>query len=165
VTEAFKQHVIMPIMQINQQTRHVLGHELVHAFQYRVLIEGGDSTRLENTANIPLWMVEGMAEYFSIGEKDAFTSMWMRDAYVNQDIPSLKQLTEESYDYFLYRSGQAFWSCIGSTYGDTVIMPLSIETPKYDYEYAIRRVFVYDAQAMSTLWKNTMENTYRSLTK
>ncbi len=165
VTEAFKQRVVMPIMQINQQTRHVLGHELVHAFQYRVLIEGGDSTRLENIANIPLWMVEGMAEYFSIGKKDAFTSMWMRDAYANQDIPSLKQLTEESYNYFPYRYGQAFWSFIGSTYGDTVIMPLFIETAKYGYEYAMRRVFGYDAQTMSTLWKNTMENTYRSLNK
>jgi len=165
VTEAFKQRVVMPIMQINQQTRHVLGHELVHAFQYRVLMEGGDSTRLENVANIPLWMVEGMAEYFSIGKKDAFTSMWMRDAYANQDIPSLKQLTEESYNYFPYRYGQAFWSFIGSTYGDTVIMPLFIETAKYGYEYAMRRVFGYDAQTMSTLWKNTMENTYRSLNK
>src|SRR5690606_18209368 len=126
VTEAFKQRVVMPIMQINQQTRHVLGHELVHAFQYRVLMEGKDSTRLESIGNIPLWMVEGMAEYFSIGKKDAHTAMWMRDAYANQDIPSLKQLTEESYKYFPYRYGQAFWSFIGSTYGDTVIMPLFI---------------------------------------
>src|SRR5690606_36589048 len=89
-TEAFKQRVVMPIMQINQQTRHVLGHELVHAFQYRVLMEGNDSTRLESIGNIPLWMVEGMAEYFSIGKKDAHTAMWMRYAYANQDIPSLK---------------------------------------------------------------------------
>lgn len=165
VTEAFKQRVVMPVMQINQQTRHVLGHELVHAFQYRVLMEGNDSTRLESIGNIPLWMVEGMAEYFSIGKKDAHTSMWMRDAYANQDIPSLKQLTEQSYNYFPYRYGQAFWSFIGSTYGDTVIMPLFIETAKYGYEYAMRRVFGYDAQTLSTLWKNTMEDTYRGLNK
>lgn len=165
VTEAFKQRVVMPIMQINQQTRHVLGHELVHAFQYRVLMEGADSTRLESIGNIPLWMIEGMAEYFSIGKKDAFTSMWMRDAYVNKDIPSLKQMTEQSYDYFPYRYGQAFWSYIGSTYGDTVIMPLFIETAKYGYENAMRRVFGYDAQTISTLWKNSMESTYRNLNK
>ena len=165
VTEAFKQRVIMPIMQINQQTRHVLGHEMVHAFQYRVIMEGGDSTRLENIGNIPLWMIEGMAEYFSIGKKDAFTSMWMRDAYLHKDIPSLKQMTEQSYDYFPYRYGQAFWSFIGSTYGDTVIMPLFIETAKYGYEFAMRRVFGYDAQTMSTLWKNSMEQSYRNLGK
>ncbi|MGO1521473.1 MAG: peptidase MA family metallohydrolase [Sphingobacterium sp.] len=165
VTEAFKQRVVMPVMQINQQTRHVLGHELVHAFQYRVLLEGNDSTRLENIANIPLWMVEGMAEYFSIGKKDAFTSMWMRDAYARNDLPSLRQMTEQSSRYFPYRYGQAFWSYVGSTYGDTVIMPLFIETAKHGYEDAVNRVFGYDAQTMSTLWKNSMENTYRDLGK
>lgn len=165
VTEAFKQRVVMPIMQINQQTRHVLGHELVHAFQYRVIMEGGDSTRLENIGNIPLWMIEGMAEYFSIGKKDAFTSMWMRDAYLHNDIPSLAQMTEQSHNYFPYRYGQAFWSFIGSTYGDTVIMPLFLETAKYGYELAMQRVFGYDAQTMSTLWKNSMEQSYRNLGK
>ncbi|QBQ41514.1 tolB protein precursor [Sphingobacterium psychroaquaticum] len=165
VTEAFKQRVVMPVMQINQQTRHVLGHELVHAFQYRILMEGRDTTRLESVANIPLWMVEGMAEYLSIGKKDAFTAMWMRDAYARQDIPSLKQLTEQSYSYFPYRYGQAFWAYVGATYGDTVIMPLFMETAKYGYEMAMRRVFGYDAQTMSTLWRNSMESTFKGLGK
>lgn len=163
VTEAFKTRVVMPVMQINHQTRHVLGHELVHAFQYRVLMEGGDSTRLENIGNIPLWMVEGMAEYFSIGKKDAFTAMWMRDAYLNNDIPSLRAMTENQNRYFPYRFGQAFWSYIGSTYGDTVIMPLFKATAMYGYEMAIRRVFGYDAQTLSNLWRNSMENAYRNL--
>lgn len=163
VTEAFKTRVVMPVMQINHQTRHVLGHELVHAFQYRVLMEGGDSTRLENIGNIPLWMVEGMAEYFSIGKKDAFTAMWMRDAYLNNDIPSLRAMTENMNRYFPYRFGQAFWSYIGSTYGDTVIMPLFKATAMYGYEMGIRRVFGYDSQTLSNLWKNSMINAYRSL--
>jgi len=163
VTEAFKTRVVMPVMQINHQTRHVLGHELVHAFQYRVLMEGGDSTRLENIGNIPLWMVEGMAEYFSIGKKDAFTAMWMRDAYLNNDIPSLRAMTENMNRYFPYRYGQAFWSYIGSTYGDTVIMPLFKATAMYGYEMGIRRVFGYDSQTLSNLWKNSMINAYRSL--
>ncbi|WP_090604820.1 DPP IV N-terminal domain-containing protein [Parapedobacter koreensis] len=163
VTEAFKTRVVLPVMQINHQTRHVLGHELVHAFQYRILMEGGDSTRLENIGNIPLWMVEGMAEYFSIGKKDAFTAMWMRDAYLNNDIPSLRAMTENMNRYFPYRFGQAFWAYIGSTYGDTVIMPLFKATAMYGYEMGIRRVFGYDAQTLSNLWKNSMENAYRSL--
>jgi len=165
VTEAFKQRVVMPVMQINQQTRHVLGHELVHAFQYRVLMEGKDTTRLESVANIPLWMVEGMAEYLSIGKKDAFTAMWMRDAYARQDIPSLKQLTEESYKYFPYRYGQAFWAYVGATYGDTVVMPLFLETAKYGYDVGMRRVFGYDSKTMSTLWRNSMETAFKSLNK
>ena len=39
VTEGLKNRVIMPISQLNHQTRHVLGHELVHAFQYHSLID------------------------------------------------------------------------------------------------------------------------------
>src|SRR3954469_12723257 len=34
VTEGLKNRVVMPIMETNQTTRHVIGHELVHAFQY-----------------------------------------------------------------------------------------------------------------------------------
>lgn len=163
VTEGFKNRVVMPIMQINSQTRHVLGHEMVHAFQYHSLIEG-DSTRLENIGNLPLWMVEGMAEYLSVGKKDAFTAMWMRDAYLNKDIPSLRDLTESN-KYFPYRYGQAFWSYVGSTYGDTVIVPLFKATAKYGYQMAIQQVFGYNEATLSNLWKTAIENTYKPLLK
>ncbi|MBC7744003.1 MAG: PD40 domain-containing protein [Flavobacterium sp.] len=163
VTEGLKNRVIMPVTQLNHQTRHVLGHELVHAFQYHSLIEG-DSTNLENIGNLPLWMVEGMAEYLSIGKVDAYTSMWMRDAMLNKDIPTLKQLTTSN-KYFPYRYGQAFWSYIGSTYGDTVIVPFFKETAKYGYEMAIRRTFGYDEKTLSNLWKTSIENTYRPFLK
>lgn len=163
VTEAFKTRVVMPIMQINQQTRHVLGHELVHAFQYRVLMEDSDSTRLENIGNVPLWMVEGMAEYFSIGKKDAYTAMWIRDTYLSNSLPSLRDMTENMNRYNPYRFGQAFWSYIGATYGDTVIMPLFMNTAMYGYENAVRRVFGYDAQTLSNLWRNSIQNAYRNI--
>jgi Tol biopolymer transport system component len=163
VTEALKNRVIMPVMDINSQTRHVLGHELVHAFQYHVLLEK-DSISLENIGNTPLWMVEGMAEYLSIGKKDAFTSMWMRDALLNRDIPSLKDLTNSN-KYFPYRYGQAFWTFIGSLYGDTTIVPLFKATAKYGYENGIRYTFGYDDKTLSGLWKNSIEQHYRPLLK
>ena len=163
VTEGMKNRVIMPITQLNHQTRHVLGHELVHAFQYHSLIEG-DSTNLENIGNLPLWMVEGMAEYLSIGKVDAYTSMWMRDAMLNKDIPTLKDLTTSN-KYFPYRYGQAFWSYIGSTYGDTVIVPFFKETAKYGYEMAIKRTFGYDERTLSSLWKTSIENAYKPFLK
>ncbi|MGX5689670.1 basic secretory protein-like protein [Arcticibacter tournemirensis] len=163
VTEGMKNRVVMPMMQLNQQTRHVLGHELVHAFQYHSLIEG-DSTNLENIGNLPLWMVEGMAEYLSIGKVDAFTAMWMRDAYLNKDIPTLRDLTESN-RYFPYRYGQAFWTYIGSTYGDTIIVPLFKATAKFGYQMAIRRTFGYDERTLSNLWRTSIENTYKPLLK
>lgn len=161
VTEGLKNRVVMPLQELNSQTRHVLGHELVHAFQYHSLIEG-DSTQLENIGNLPLWMVEGMAEYLSLGKIDANTAMWMRDAVLNNDIPSLNDLTNNS-KYFPYRYGQAFWSFIGSTYGDSTIFPLFKESAKYGYSMAIRRTFGYDEKTLSNLWKTAIENTYKPL--
>ena len=158
VTEGLKNRVVMPLQEIGFQTRHVLGHELVHAFQYRSLI-GGDSTQLENIGNLPLWMIEGMAEYLSLGKIDANTAMWMRDAVLNKDIPSLNDLTTNS-KYFPYRYGQAFWAFIGSTYGDNEILPFFKSTAKFGYEMAIRRSFGYDEKTLSTLWKSALENTY-----
>ncbi len=163
VTEALKNRVIMPVLELNSQTRHVLGHELVHAFQYHVLLEK-DSISLENIGNTPLWMVEGMAEYLSVGKKDAFTSMWMRDALLNRDIPSLKDLTNSN-KYFPYRYGQAFWTFIGSLYGDTTIVPLFKNTARFGYENGIKYTFGYDDRTLSGLWKNAIEQHYRPLLK
>jgi Tol biopolymer transport system component len=163
VTEGLKNRVVMPLQEINSQTRHVLGHELVHAFQYHSLTSG-DSTQLENIGNLPLWMVEGMAEYLSLGKTDANTAMWMRDAVLNKDIPTLNDLTTSS-KYFPYRYGQAFWAFIGSSYGDSVIFPLFKESAKYGYPMAIRRTFGYDEKTLSALWKSSLENTYKPYLK
>ena len=163
VTEALKNRVIMPVMELNNQTRHVLGHELVHAFQYHTLLEK-DSVGIESISQIPLWMVEGMAEYLSVGKTDAFTSMWMRDALLNRDIPSLKDLTNSN-KYFPYRYGQAFWTFVGSVYGDTTIVPLFKATARFGYENGLKYTFGYDDNTLSGLWKNAIESHYRPMLK
>jgi len=163
VTEGLKNRVVMPVMETNEMTRHVIGHELVHAFQYHLLL-GRDSATFENINNLPLWMIEGMAEYLSLGKKDSYTAMWMRDAYLNHDIPSVRDLTESN-KYFPYRYGEAFWSFIGSTYGDTVIVPFFKNTARYGLGYGIKRTFGYDDKTLSNLWKNSIETTYKPYLK
>src|ERR1700712_1345612 len=163
VTEGLKNRVVMPMMETNQTTRHVIGHELVHAFQYRTLL-GHDSTNFENINNLPLWMIEGMAEYLSIGKKDAYTAMWIRDAYLNKNIPTIRDLTETN-KFFPYRYGEAFWSYIGSTYGDTIIVPFFKNVARFGLGYGIRRTFGYDDKTLSSLWKSSVEATYKPYLK
>ena len=163
VTEGLKNRIVMPVMETNQTTRHVIGHEMVHAFQYHILL-GRDSSNYENIGNLPGWMIEGMAEYLSLGKKDSYTAMWMRDAYLNHDIPTVRDLTESN-KYFPYRYGEAFWSFIGSTYGDTVIVPFFKNTARYGLEYGIRRTFGYSDKTLSSLWKNAIETTYKPFLK
>jgi hypothetical protein len=81
VTEAFKRRIVLPMGASLAETDHVLGHELVHAFQYAMTGQGKvTSTSAPGVLTMPLWFVEGMAEYLSVGPVDAHTAMWMRDA-------------------------------------------------------------------------------------
>lgn len=153
VTEALKNRVVFPITETWSQTNHVLGHELVHAFQYNSLIYG-DSTSLNSVRNLPLWMVEGMAEYLSLGTTDYQTAMWMRDAVLNDDFPTLKDLTVKPGSYFPYRWGHAFWSFIGRTFGDSLIVPIFKETAKRGYDWALIKYIGMDEEAFSSMWKS-----------
>ncbi len=159
VTEGLRNRVIMPLAMSNQQTFHVLGHELVHAFQYNMIIKG-DSTSLKNLANLPLWMVEGLAEYMSIGRVDANTAMWMRDAVINKDVPSIKQLNNPK--YFPYRYGQAFWAFLAGWKGDDVIEPFFTAVAKYGFDSATRSVLGVNQKTLSELWVNAIKNHFSS---
>lgn len=159
VTEALRNRVVLPLMEINSQTNHVLGHELVHAFQYRMFKNSKDSLRLSDIQRIPLWMVEGLAEYLSIGNVDPHTAMWMRDAVREDDFPTLEDLTR-GMKYFPYRYGQAFWAFMTGVFGDTVAYPLFLNTAKFGYEEAIRRVTGLEEEAFSNIWKKRMVDYY-----
>jgi hypothetical protein len=121
VTEAFKRRVVLPMAGSLAETDHVLGHELVHAFQFdittqsRSAIGGGFPTALA----MPLWFIEGMAEYLSLGPEYAHTAMWMHDAVRRDDFPTFRDLASPK--YFPYRYGHALWAYVGGTWGDPAI--------------------------------------------
>lgn len=157
VTEGLRNRVIFPIAMTNQQTHHVLGHELVHAFQYHMVLNG-DSTSIRNLQNLPLWMIEGLAEYLSIGRIDAHTALWMRDAVLNDDLPTLRKLN--NFKYFPYRWGQSFWAYVTGVYGDEVIQPLFMNTAKYGLDPAIRMTLQTTPDSLSSGWRNALKNHY-----
>jgi len=157
VTEAFKNRVVLPFAMSNQQSFHVLGHEMVHAFQYNMIING-DSTSLRSLSNLPLWMVEGLAEYMSIGSLDAHTAMWMRDAVMNDEVPTIKDLQNPK--YFPYRYGQAFWSFVTGLKGDDIITPYFRATAKFGLEIATQQMLGMTLDNLSELWVNSVKRQY-----
>jgi hypothetical protein len=159
VTEALRNRVVMPLMELNSQTNHVLGHELVHAFQYRMFTNSKDSLTLQDIQAIPLWMVEGLAEYLSIGNVDTHTAMWMRDAVREDDFPTLEDLTRGQ-KYFPYRYGQAFWAFMTGVFGDTVVYPLFLNTARVGYDDAVQAVTGLDEEAFSAVWKKNAIDYY-----
>lgn len=158
VTEGLRNRVIFPVAMTNQQTHHVLGHEMVHAFQYNMVLNG-DSTSMRNLQNLPLWMIEGLAEYLSIGRVDAHTALWMRDAVLHNDLPDLRDLNNTS-RYFPYRWGQAFWAFVAGTYGDEAISQYFMNTAKYGLEYATRMTLGTTTEALALNWHSALRNHY-----
>ena len=119
VTESIKRRIVLPAGASLKETDHVIGHELTHAFQYDITGVGRGSSASTGFNRVPLWFVEGMAEYMSLGPVDPNTTMWMRDAVRRGDLPKFHDL--ENPKYFPYRWGQSLWAYLGGTYGDDIV--------------------------------------------
>jgi Tol biopolymer transport system component len=60
-----------------------------------------------------------MAEYLSLGPRSSQTAMWLRDAAIENRLPTLDRLDDPR--YFPYRFGHAWWAYVGGRHGDRVI--------------------------------------------
>jgi Tol biopolymer transport system component len=157
VTESLRRRIVMPMAQGFGDTDHVLGHELVHAFQYAIL---------KANASLPLWFVEGMAEYLSLGSDHTQTSVWLRDAAELEELPSLDTLDDPR--YFPYRFGHAFWAYVGQRFGDQAIAQIlaSLAPPAgsqrgggSDPIAAIEGVLGVDRKTLSQEWQQSIIRT------
>ncbi len=156
VTEGFKQRIVMPLTGSYADTDHVLGHELVHQFQYDMSQRNG---QFANFIQLPLWIVEGFAEYLSVGREDAHTAMWMRDAVLRDAFPTLEQLSRDP-RYFPYRYGQAFWAYVGGTYGDEGAVNLFKTSLAMPLDSAIVSVTGLTPDSLGARWGRQVAETY-----
>lgn len=161
VTESLKERVVMPMTGSYQETDHVLGHELVHSFQYDIALRG--DTQGFSLRRLPLWLVEGMAEYLSVGREDPHTAMWLRDAALRDDLPTVSQMTSDMFTYFPYRYGQAYMAYIGGKYGDSAVTNLF----KLSGRVGVDSSFVYalgtTTDSLSAEWKEAVREAYMPL--
>ncbi|UCG75222.1 MAG: PD40 domain-containing protein [Gemmatimonadota bacterium] len=120
-TEILKRRVVLPLQNTMSESDHVLGHELVHAFQFDITGQGPNAAGVDipGAIRLPLWFIEGMAEYLSVGPIDPNTAMWLRDGVECDCLPTISQLNDPR--FFPYRYGQALWSFVAGTYGDEII--------------------------------------------
>jgi Tol biopolymer transport system component len=153
VTEAYKRRIVLPFAGPIEANDHVLGHELVHAFQYDISgtnVNSGSAGALA----LPLWFIEGMAEYLSIGSVDPHTAMWMREAARREKLPDIDKLDNPR--YFPYRYGHALWAFIAGKYGDGAVGNILRAASGRDatYQTAIKEVLRIDTKELSKEWHN-----------
>ena len=166
VTESLKQRVVMPLTGVYADTDHVLGHELIHSFQYDIAFSerGDDEYEVRfNIGQLPLWFIEGTAEYLSVGREDAHTAMWLRDAALRDDLPTIDDLTRKPYEYFPYRYGQAYMAYIGGKYGDKAVADLYKLAGTAGLDTAIVRILNIKSDSLSTEWQQAVKDAYLPL--
>ena len=157
VTEGLRTRVVMPFTGIYSDNDHVLGHELVHVFQYSVAEAGpGGLARLNS---LPLWLIEGMAEYFSLGRDNTLTAMWLRDAAERDKLPTIHQLTTDS-RFFPYRYGQALWAYVGGRWGDRAVVDVYRTSLRVGFEEGIQRVLGVSTDSLSKDWIAATKRAY-----
>ena len=157
VTEGLRTRVVMPFTGIYADNDHVLGHELVHVFQYSVAESGPGGLARLNT--LPLWLIEGMAEYFSLGRDNTLTAMWLRDAAERDKLPTIHQLTTDS-RFFPYRYGQALWAYVGGRWGDRAVVDVYRASLRVGFEEGIQRVLGVSTDSLSKDWIAATKRAY-----
>ena len=160
VTEGLRTRVIMPFQSSYAETDHVLGHELVHVFQYDIA-ENGDVNGLARMSTLPGWLIEGMAEYFSLGRNSELTAMWMRDAVERDSFPTIKQLTFDP-RFFPYRYGQALWAYVAGRWGERAVVDVYRTSLRVGLDNAIARVLGESSDSLSADWAAANKALYTS---
>ena len=169
-TEPRLNRVVMPLTGIASETDHVLGHELVHAFQFDIaqtfarqrnptgaaLAAGADLQRL------PLWMIEGLAEYFSQGREDPQTAMWLRDAVYHDRLPDLEDMARNP-RFSPYQFGQAFYAYVGGRWGDRTVTRLYVTASLRGVETAFEEVLGAPPEEIFEAWHRTVRDDYREV--
>jgi Tol biopolymer transport system component len=113
-TEFFKNRVVIPYEGNWEKFRHVIHHELTHAVMLQMVYGSGVQSIITGLTRLqlPLWFVEGLAEYESRGW-DTESDMFMRDAALNGYIPELPYLG----GFLAYKGGQSVLYYISQKYG------------------------------------------------
>ena len=158
VTEALKRRIVVPFAGPLAETDHVIGHELVHAFQYDIVGQGRSQTMgLTTAARLPLWFMEGMAEYLTLGADDPHTAMWMRDAAQVNKLPNYGRLEDSR--YFPYRFGQSLWAYLTGRFGeDAVARVLKAAGRSGDVRQALQSTLGVPADSIIMGWHRALRD-------
>lgn len=155
-TEIFKNRVAVPFSGSYPEFKHVLHHELVHAFIFGIISEKSGNTLLNN-AQIPLWFNEGLAEYLSTGW-DTEADMFLIDRIIHSNIPIPGP---ELNGYMAYKGGQSFLLFLESSRGDTAFTKLlrGIKNAR-NVTNIFDKVYKKSLQELGTEWVQQLKRLY-----
>lgn len=157
-TEFNRNRVVIPYEGSYAQLRHVIHHELVHAMQYELFTSGNlKSLALSRLVSLPLWVVEGLAEFESMGW-DIEADNILRDAVISDYVPAIEKM---QYGLFAYKGGQALYRYLSVVYGhDRIGDFLRALKETANVERSLQNVFNVRLKELDAKWKEWLKREY-----
>ncbi|MCB2203784.1 BamA/TamA family outer membrane protein [bacterium] len=121
--EFMKGRVVIPSQGSMEQFRHVINHELVHVFMHNKLAHTMTKHGQRPDRYLPLWFVEGLAEYYST-DWDSQAEMVLRDAVLSGYFAPLSNIWAINGSFLMYKEGQDALGFIARTYGEEKIVAM-----------------------------------------
>jgi hypothetical protein len=121
-TDLMKGRIAVPFNGSYANLRHVVRHEMVHAFMLEKLQVHMHEMGKYTFSHPPLWFVEGMAEFFANAPQNAQGEMFVRDALLNGRLYDLDEIWRIEGSFMMYKQGEAVINYIATNFGrDAVI--------------------------------------------
>lgn len=159
VTELFKNRVLVPFEGDYQQFRHVIHHELDHAFMNDMFYGGSIQNVISKniTLNFPLWFNEGMSEVQSLDGLDKATDMYIRNLVMNDYLRSI----DDCNGFLAYRGGQSFFAFLIDTYGKYKIGELMNNIKSLnDVDLGFYETYKLNIEKLSEKWIKDIKKRY-----
>lgn len=167
VTEPFKDRFMVYNDGSRQWLEEVTIHELVHIFQFHVLIGGWwKSGAILKTIVYPLWMMEGMAGYLTHGIESTLEEMTIRDAATSSGLLSLVRL--EHFGHLkphqvtlAYKQGAAAMAFLAEQYGPkTVGRMLKLFESRFETSSVLNELIGLDVFQFDKKYREHLEEKY-----
>jgi hypothetical protein len=167
----------VPYFGDHQKFVEVSTHEMVHQFTIQKLLEAAGA---EDTSSpilyLPLWFIEGIAEYYSKGGIDAETDLYLRDLVWNPDPEKNYEVVPFGEDRIrgyipTYKLGQARCAFIADVYGKEKIQAFlenayllgdgdTRSSPVRNFGALVRRVLNEPLDQVDQRWRAWLKRRY-----
>ncbi|MCF7885984.1 MAG: hypothetical protein K9M80_05780 [Candidatus Marinimicrobia bacterium] len=158
--EYMKGRVVLPFTGKRSDFQHVIRHEIVHVFSHYKIAATARKIGLYESSGFPLWFMEGLAEYWSIGY-DKESEMYIKDAILHDYLVPLYSFRLYFAGFLLYKEGQAFIKYYEEHYGADRIRKLMTDYWKYNsFEEAISDISGKDFKRIVEDWQLHLKKKY-----
>lgn len=112
--EPRRNRLLIPLDDPPDEMQRLFTHELTHRFQYDILDFGGAGSLFQRP---PLWVMEGLSEFMAEGFSIT-DEMLVRDAVVNDFVPTLDEIAGAGGFYIPYVYGNVIYRYMAEKYGE-----------------------------------------------